>query len=253
MQPYILAESYWSDVKEQRIDLAILPWAATEAHNYHLPYGTDIVETERLAAEAAKIAWDKGAKISVLPAIPFGVNTGQADITLDINLNPSTQSIILNDIIEVLNRQGIKKFLIINGHGGNNFKQILRELGLKFTEMFLASCDWYAAVNKKDYFENSGDHADEMETSLMLYIAPDQVLPLSKAGDGREKKIKITGINEGWAWTERKWSKVTEDTGIGNPKKASREKGEKYFKAVVEKVAQLFVEIAKADLEKLYE
>ncbi len=253
MRPYILAESYWKDIKEQKIDLAVLPWAATEAHNYHLPYGTDIVETERIAAEAAKIAWEKGAKISVLPAIPFGANTGQSDITLDINLNPSTQSIILEDIISVLHRQKIKKFLIINGHGGNNFKQILRELGLKFPEVFLASCDWYAAVNKKDYFENSGDHADEMETSLMLYIARDQVLPLSKAGDGREKKIKITGINEGWAWTERKWSKVTEDTGIGNPKKASREKGEKYFNAVVEKVAQLFIEIASADLEKLYE
>ncbi len=253
MRPFILAESYWKDIKEQKIDLAVLPWAATEAHNYHLPYGTDIVETERIAAEAAKIAWEKGAKISVLPAVPFGVNTGQTDITLDINLNPSTQSIILEDVISVLNRQKIKKFLIINGHGGNNFKQILRELGLKFPEVFLASCDWYAAVNKKDYFENSGDHADEMETSTMLYIAPDQVLPLSNAGEGREKKIKITGINEGWAWTERKWSKVTEDTGIGNPKKASREKGEKYFNAVVEKVAQLFIEIASADLEKLYE
>jgi creatinine amidohydrolase len=253
MRPYILAESHWKDIKNQKFDLAILPWGATEAHNYHLPYFTDVIESEQIAAEAAKIAWEKGAKIIVMPAIPFGVNSGQYDITLDININPGTQALILNDIIEVLNRQGIHKLLVVNGHGGNNFKQILRELGLRFPKMFLASCNWYKAVNKKEFFENEGDHADEMETSLILYLSPAMMLPLDEAGEGREKKIKVEGIREGWAWTERKWSLVTEDTGIGNPRKASREKGEKYFKAVTEKLAMLYVEIASADPDNLYE
>jgi creatinine amidohydrolase len=253
MRPYILAESHWGEIKNQKIDLAVLPWAATEAHNYHLPYCTDIIESELIAAEAARVAWGNGAKIIVMPVIPFGVNSGQYDITLDININPSTQSLILNDIIDVLNRQKIYKLLIVNGHGGNNFKQMLRELGLKFPKMFLASCDWFKAVNKSDYFENEGDHADEMETSLMLYLSPNLVLPLEEAGDGSAKKIKIEGINEGWAWTERKWSLVTEDTGVGNPKKASKEKGEKYFKAVSEKLARLYIDIAAADPGKLYE
>ncbi len=253
MRPYILAESHWKDIKNQKFDLAILPWGATEAHNYHLPYFTDVIESEQIAAEAAKIAWEKGAKIIVMPAIPFGVNSGQYDITLDININPGTQALTLNDIIEVLNRQGIYKLLVVNGHGGNNFKQILRELGLRFPKMFLASCDWYKAVNKKEFFENEGDHADEMETSLILYLSPAMMLPLDEAGEGREKKIKVEGIREGWGWTERKWSLVTEDTGIGNPRKASREKGEKYFKAVTEKLAMLYVEIASADPDNLYE
>ncbi len=252
MRPYILAECHWKNIKDQKFDLVVLPWGATEAHNYHLPYGTDIIESELIAAEAAKIAYLQGMKIMVLPAIPFGVNTGQYDITLDINLNPSTQIKILNDIIEGLNRQELYKFLIVNSHGGNNFKQMLRELGLKFPKMFLACCDWYKSVNKKEFFENEGDHADEMETSLLLYLTPGLVLPLKEAGEGKEKKIKIEGIREGWAWTERKWKKVTDDTGIGNPKNATREKGEKYFKAVTEKLAKLFIEIAKADIENLY-
>ena len=88
----------------------------------------------------------------------------------------------------MLNRQGIYKLLVVNGHGGNNFKQILRELGLRFPKMFLASCDWYKAVNKKEFFENEGDHADEMETSLILYLSPAMMLPLDEAGEGREKK-----------------------------------------------------------------
>ncbi|MFZ0456339.1 MAG: creatininase family protein [Ignavibacteriaceae bacterium] len=252
MRSYILAECHWKNIKDQKFDLVVLPWGATEAHNYHLPYGTDIIESELIAAEAAKIAYLQGMKIMVLPAIPFGVNTGQYDITLDINLNPSTQIKILNDIIEGLNRQELYKFLIVNSHGGNNFKQMLRELGLKFPKMFLACCDWYKSVNKKEFFENEGDHADEMETSLLLYLTPGLVLPLKEAGEGKEKKIKIEGIREGWAWTERKWKKVTDDTGIGNPKNATREKGEKYFKAVTEKLAKLFIEIAKADIENLY-
>ena len=112
MRPYILAESNWKAIKETKIEMAILPWGATEAHNYHLPYATDNIESDLLAAESAKLAWEKGAKVIVLPTIPFGVNTGQSDIYLDINMNPSTQFAILNDIIEGLNRQGIYKLMI---------------------------------------------------------------------------------------------------------------------------------------------
>ncbi len=114
MRPYILAETNWEALKNSKFELAVLPWGAIEAHNYHLPYATDNYEADFIAAESAKIAWEKGAKVVVLPTIPFGVNTGQTDILLDINLNPSTQFVILSDIIEVLNRQGIYKLLIFN-------------------------------------------------------------------------------------------------------------------------------------------
>ena len=132
-RPYVLAETNWKSVKEENYTVAVLPWGATEAHNYHLPYATDVIESDHLAAESAKIAWEKGAKVIVLPTIPFGVNTGQSDIYLDINLNPSTQYAILNDVLETLNRQGILKLLIFNSHGGNNWKSIVRELGLKLS------------------------------------------------------------------------------------------------------------------------
>lgn len=252
MKSYILADTNWKTIKDTEIDLAVLPWGATEAHNYHLPYATDVFESQSIAAEAARLAVEKGANIIVLPTIPFGVNTGQSDIKLVINLNPSTQLAIVSDIVETLNRQGIKKLLILNSHGGNDFKWILRELGLKFPEMFLSTCNWFQALNKKDFFVNDGDHADEMETSLMLYLKPELVLPLYEAGMGTERKINITEFSESWAWTERKWSKITEDTGVGNPKLATADKGEKYFKAITEKVARLFVEISKADVNRLY-
>jgi creatinine amidohydrolase len=252
MRPYILAESNWKTVKDTDYTLAILPWGATEAHNYHLPYGTDIIEADHVAAEAARIAWQQGTKVIVLPAIPFGVNTGQFDVKLDMNMNPSTQFAVLTDVVDVLNRQGIYKLIILNSHGGNDFKQMIRELSLKFPKMFLCSCNWYQAVDQKQFFENKDDHAGEMETSVIMHLTPHLVRPLAEAGDGAAKKFKITAIREGWAWSERKWLKVTKDTGVGDPRKATKEKGEKYFSAVTEKVAQLFQEVAQTPNDDLY-
>jgi len=154
--------------------------------------------------------------------------------------------------LEVLDRQEIKKLLIFNSHGGNDFKQFIRELGLSFPDIFISTCNWYQSVDKSEYFDNPGDHADEMETSLMLHMVPQLVLPLEEAGEGKAKKNKIKALNENWAWAERKWSEVTEDTGIGNPKLATKEKGEKYFKAVTEKVAELMIDLAKCDPDNLY-
>jgi len=253
MRHYLLAETNWKEIKDKHIELAALPWGATEAHNYHLPYATDVIEADHVAAEAARIASEKGAKLIVLPTIPFGVNTAQKDIKLDINLNPSTQYAILSDIIETLNRQGIYKLLILNGHGGNDFRSMIRELGLRFPKMFLTTCNWFQAVKASEYFEIPGDHADEMETSMILHLAPDLALPLSEAGDGHEKKSKIKALSEGWAWAERRWAEVTKDTGIGDPRLASKEKGERYFKAVAEKIASLFIELSDAKIDSLYE
>ena len=253
MRPYILAETNWKAIKNLKVEVAVLPWGAIEAHNYHMPYATDNIEAEAFAAEAARQAWEQGTKAVVLPAIPFGVNTGQDDILLNINIYPSTQRAILHDIIEVLNRQGIYRLLLINAHGGNDFKPILRELGLQFPKMLLVTTNFFNVVDKYQFFEEPGDHADEMETSLLLHLRPDLVRPLEEAGQGTEKKSKIRGIREGWAWSERKWSKVSEDTGIGNPARSSKEKGEKFFTAVSGKMGELIVDLAKVDINNRYE
>ena len=189
----------------------------------------------------------------ILPTIPFGVNTGQTDIYLDMNMSPSTQMAVLKDVLTVLNRQGVQKFMILNSHGGNDFKTMLRELGLDFPKMLLSSCNWFHALDKSQYFEEEGDHADEMETSIMMHIHPQLVLPLSEAGMGLEKKSNIKGFREKWVWTERKWSQVTKDTGVGNPKKSGPEKGKKFFNDVTNKISELIQDICKTQLNELYE
>jgi creatinine amidohydrolase len=253
MRPFILAETNWKTIKDQELELAVLPWGATEAHNYHLPFATDNILVQNIACASAQSAWDRGSKLIVLPTIPFGVNTGQLDIKVNINMNPGTQFAVLKDIVDVMNRHGIYKFLILNGHGGNDFKQIIRELGFNYPKMFICACNWYQSFDNSDFFENSGGHADEMETSIMQYIAPELVLPLHEAGKGSSKKFKIAALNEKWAWAERQWSKVTNDTGIGDPSQANAVKGEKCFNEIVKKIADLMLELSDADLNNLYE
>lgn len=252
MDHFILARTTYKTLKDRKIDLAVLPWGATEAHNYHLPYATDNIMVEKVAEASARLATSKGGNIVVLPAIPFGVNTGQMDIKICVNLNPGTQLAILNDIADTLNRHGIFKLLILNGHGGNDFKQMIREIGARYPEMFISGCNWYQAVDQ-GIFENGGGHADEMETSMMLYLAPELVLPLNEAGEGKGKKYRIKALNGNWAWAERRWSQVTTDTGIGNPWKATPEKGRKCFDDVVNKIGDFMYELCKSDINNLYE
>jgi len=252
-RPYILQETNWKTVRETDYEVAVLPWGATEAHNYHLPYGTDNIQNEFIISEAAKLAWDRGAKIMVLPNIPFGVNCQQLDIKLTINVNPSTQAFILRDIVDSLYGQEIKKLVLLNGHGGNDFKQMIRELSAEFTDMFIGQMNWYTVdPHWNKYFEDTGDHAGEMETSIMMKIVPDWVLPLSEAGDGKAKKLKFKSRQEGWFWAPREWTKVTEDTGIGNPSLSTVEKGEAYLNKVIAKISDFLVELAETNLKDKY-
>jgi creatinine amidohydrolase len=252
-RPYILTEANWKSIRETPCELAVLPWGATEAHNYHLPYGTDNIQLDHIAAEAARIATEQGARPMVLPCVPFGVNTGQLDIPLCLNMNPSTQTAVLADIIDSLDRQGIGKLVILNGHGGNCFKQITRELQARFPQVFLSSINWFKVLDARDYFENPGDHADELETSLMLHLTPELVRPLEEAGDGATRAPRLRAIREGWAYAQRDWLKATVDTGSGDPSLATAEKGRAFFEALTEKLATYLVDVANADTSDLYE
>jgi len=251
-KPYLLGETTWQTVRGTRYDVAILPWGATEAHNFHLPYATDTLSSGSVAELAAAIAWRRDARVVVLPAVPFGVNTTQLDIPLCINMNPSTQALVLADVAHSLDGQGIHKLLILNGHGGNDFRQIIRELQPR-TRVFLSTINWWSCVDVSRFIEEPGDHAGEAETSAMLHLAPELVRPLDTAGPGHARRSRLRGVREGWAWAPRQWTRVTADTGIGNPAKATAEKGAAYVTAAVERVAEFLVELAEADLDDLYE
>jgi len=252
-RPWIIAETNWKQVKNTRYEVAVLPMGATEAHNWHLPYGTDSYQNDALCAEAGRVAWEQGAKVGVLPNIPFGVQTGQLDIPFCINMNPSTQMLVLNDVIASLAGVGIPKLVIFNGHGGNDFKQMLRELQARWPQVFLSTVFWPQIHSGKGIIDDLGDHADERETSLMLHFHPKLVLPKDDWGDGVTHSWKLQAMKEKWAWAQRSWTRATEDTGSGDPKLATAEKGKVYAEVLSSRLASYLVELAQADASDLYE
>ncbi len=253
MKRHILNYTSWGAIKDQTYRVAVLPWGATEPHNYHLPYGTDTLESRLIGNLSVKKANNRGTNAMLLPEIPLGVqNPGQYDIPFCLHTRPSTQLRILEDIMWSLNRQKIKKLIIINGHGGNDFKSMIRELQPQFPEMFLSVINWFKSDIVKQFFNNPGDHAGEMETSIMLNYFPDLVLPMEKAGEGNSKEFKIKGLKENLAWTPRDWSKVSEDTGIGNPANGSAKKGQEFIEALTDEIAGFIADVSKAGKDEFY-
>lgn len=250
-RPYILKEANWKQVKQYDYEMAVLPWGATEAHNYHLPYGTDNIQVEYVAEAAASKAWDKGVKLLVLPGIAYGVNTGQLDIPFCMNMNPSTQLAMLKDICHVLQLHQLNKLVILNGHGANQFNSIIRELAGLFPNLFICVINWYQAAPRASFFEKPGDHADELETSVMMHIASELVQPLETAGNGSTRHFLPEGFKKGWAWTQRPWSMITQDTGSGDPSLATPEKGQRFLDLSIDNIAQFFEEISGKSINEL--
>jgi creatinine amidohydrolase len=239
-----LTKTSWDKVRNEKFDFAVLPWGATEPHNYHLPYFTDTILTYRISVDSLSWAAQRSeVRGMFLPPIPFGSqNPGQWDLKFCIHARYETQKAILNDVVASLQCQGIFRLVVVNGHGGNSFKNMIRDLAVDYPDFTVMVVDWFAIVPQASFFDYKDDHAGEMETSVMMHYHP-ELVDLSVAGDGAAKPFAIPSLNEKVAWLPRYWSKVSEDTGVGYPKMSSAEKGERYAKAVIEKLGKLFAEL----------
>jgi hypothetical protein len=129
---WILHESNYRQLLACRPTVALLPWGATEAHNLHLPHGTDVIEAVALAEEAAALAVVRGARPIVLPAIPYGNDAQQLDQVATIHLSTTAALAILSDVAASLVRQRIDRLVLVNGHGGNEFKPLVRDAELVY-------------------------------------------------------------------------------------------------------------------------
>ena len=241
-----LSISNYGTVRKQSYTAAFLPWGATEPHNLHLPYLTDCILAHDVAVTAARRAQEKhGIRTMVLPPINMGAqNPGQRELPFCIHARYETQKAILTDIVASLYVQGIRTLVIVNGHGGNSFKNMIRDLAVDYPDFLTVASDWFAVVPAKEFFEAPGEHADELETSAMMYFHP-ELVNLAEAGTGAYKPFAAPSLREKTAWIPRNWQKVTEDTGIGDPHGATAEKGKRFVEAVVEKYADLLYDLSR--------
>lgn len=252
MRPWHLADLTYRHVKNQTIEVAVLPFGATEPHNLHLPYATDTLQVEAVADLACARAHEDGAKVVCLPAIPFGTETNLARFPLAMNLDPTTVLSIVTDLVGSLEKAGVRKCVLLNGHGGNDLKWMLRQLHGQ-TEVHLFVCNWYkmASDQYKTLFEDAGDHAGELETSMGLAHFPDLVA-LEEADAGTMAATRFEAINRGWVEITRPWHLLTTNTGAGDPHPATAEKGRAATEIVVQRLSEFLVELSASPIDSRF-
>lgn len=245
-RPYVLHESTYRQLLDDPPNVAVLPWGATEAHNYHLPHGTDVIEARSIATEAARLARERDAKPIVLPTVPFGNDQQQLDQVATISIRTRTAAAILRDVALSLKTQDIDRLLILNGHGGNTFKPLVRDIQSETGVLIVVVNFWELVPGlMEETFEIIGDHANEMETSLLLYLCPEWV-NMPAAGAGKRHPFDIPALNNPGVWTPRPWSACHPDTGSGDPSHATAEKGERFFTRLTTALADVIHDLSMA-------
>jgi len=247
-----LDEITYRMVREREVEVAVLPVGATEPHNLHIPYGSDAFHGEGVADRCCEAAWKLGAKVVLLPTIPYGVDSNQLEFPLAIHVGQPVLDAMVTEIVRSLEHHGILKFVLLNSHGGNGFKPLLRELYGK-TKVFVCLIDWWkvAADHYAEIFESVGDHADEMETSVGMALFGDLV-HLEDADEGAVRASRFEAINQGWVQITRPWHLLTTNSGVGDPRAASAEKGERALEVVVERVSRFLKELSDAEIDEAF-
>jgi len=252
-----LGKMTWPEVKErlEESDIAIVVVGSFEAHGPHLPLETDTAHTWEIAKMAAEKVADE-VKPVIVPAIPFGV-TSLMSYPGTITLRFETLVNLLKDVCKSLIHHGFKKIVILNGHGGNPpaISAAIREL-TEETGALLVSIDWWGGFGRDIIKENIESdvvfHACEAETSVCWFCGIRVVEDKLKKSipELSSKYIKLNfyasppTVTVGIAPNSKFSIDRLSETGvIGDPTKASKEKGKKIVEAIVDRLADFLREL----------
>ncbi len=228
---------------EQRtrfVDTALLPIGSIEQHGPHLPLDTDTFDAGYMLEEAVKRI--ESPKPLILPTIPYGVSDHHMGFSGTITVRSETLRDMIIDIGRSIIHHGIQKLFIYNAHGGNTTtikiaaRKLKRETGLL---IFIDSGE-SMEPGKKKYVDSKNDvHAGEYETSTSLanreeLVDKDAIPEVEMDFPGDEFEFENDPPFE-FAWDTHELSKIGV---LGDPKKATKEKGEKLWDAGIELLAR---------------
>jgi len=247
----------WSDISaNQLIDtatpstnaIAVLPLGATEAHGPHLPIGTDTILAERLLDQAEAVIEVNAVSMFRLPALWLGASTEHADQpgTVSCEAEQLISSVMV--VAESVYRAGIRKLLLFNAHGGNisalNIAalKVRRAYGLLAVPMHWLDFDLPETLAKLASIREDV-HGGWLETSLMLYLAPEFVtMRNAEANKPRQpsKQLYPNGPIQ-WGWMT---SDLAEGGWVGQPELATAEIGRQLAQHIASNVATLIRELS---------
>jgi len=243
----LLHEMSWVEAKEyfSKNDIAILPVGSNEQHGPQNPLGTDHFIAKAIAEETAK-----RTGVVCLQVIPFGVSHHHRQFWGTVHVSPKTLKNYVKEVCLSLGYYGVRKIVIVNGHGGN--LNALTELARELREkgIFVSIFQWWPAASKllPDIFspEERG-HAGAEETSMNLALHP-HLVNVDKAVDEEARKhaVEVNGITLPLDTADYTTSGV-----FGMSTTASAEKGKKVFETVVDELVKHVILLKKAKIEDL--
>jgi creatinine amidohydrolase/Fe(II)-dependent formamide hydrolase-like protein len=255
--PFVWGHLTWPDAEEylERVDVAILPVGAIEQHGPHLPLDTDSFDAEYLANQVAKACSDP--RPLVLPLIPYGVSYHHEGFKGTISIHNDTLSKFVYEIGMGLARNGIKKIVIINGHGGNSPSlNFAAQMINRDARIFVCVDSGETSdVDINQMIETPNDvHAGEFETSTALAVRPELVrMALAKKSVPEFSSHYLNfsskrGISW-YAYTKR----ISENGVIGDPTRADVEKGRKMWQIMVAHLVTFIEDLKRLSLDEILE
>ncbi len=252
MRQWLLEEVNLAYLRENRYETAVIPVGATEPHNLHLPYGQDIFHATYVARSSCEKAAVLNAKVVCLPTLPFGVDSNLMDFPMTINVSQNSLDAMLRDIFDSLNAHGIRKIVIVNGHGGNDFIPLIRHYQ-SHTDCHIFNCNWWkvGADRYSEFFIKPDDHAGELETSVALHLFP-QLVDLAQAGPGTAPGFRFRALREGWVQTSRSFARLNDHCAVGDPSKADAANGKAYLELVIDRLSEFLVEVSDSEIDQYF-
>jgi creatinine amidohydrolase len=239
-------------LSKRKYEVAVLPTAAIEAHNRHLPEGQDYLHSIYVAKRCCELAWPRCESVIALPALPFGVDCNQMAFPLAISVTQATLDAMIREIVASLKHHGIRKVVIINGHGGNDFVPLVRQLQCDMgVHLFL--CNWWTVGTDRwrEFFDRPDDHAGQFETSVAMALFPGLVEP-GVAGDGNARPFRFEALQKGWVRTSRDFSRLNDHAAAGDPTGASADRGKRYLDLVCTRISDFLVDLAKSPIDETF-
>jgi creatinine amidohydrolase len=239
-------------LSQRHYETAVLPIGAIEPHNRHLPEGQDFRHTTWVARRSCELAWEKCESVICLPTIPYGADCNLMDFPLAIHVSQAALDAMVRDIITSLYKHGIRKIVIINGHGGNEFVALIRQIQTEL-DVHVFLCNWWKVGHDKyhEIFDAPDDHAGEFETSVALELYP-ELVEMEVAGDGKTRPFRFEALEKGWVRTSRNFKNVNDHCAAGEPGAGTAEKGKKYLDLVCGRISEFLAELAQSPIDEKF-
>lgn len=238
--------------RDRHYEVAVLPVGATEPHNFHLPHGIDVIQADAVAKRCCRQAWEKCQAIMALPPLPYGVDCNLMAFPYAIHVSQAVLDAMIGEIIASLAQHEIRKIVIVNGHGGNEFKPLVRQIQSDL-DVHVFLCNWWQVGldRYKEIFDEPDNHAGEMETSAAMTLCPDLV-EFENAASGQTPPTRFEAVNNGWIYTSRDFGKMNDHCAVGNPAKSSAEKGRVYLDLVCGRLTEFLIQLAQSPLDETF-